>query len=467
MKYKCVVCEKEYENSGRCSICGSVLEEVTENLKTPVLVAKDNPGIRRIEERCIKCGRCKFICQNQVGVKYDLLKAKEAVCLYCGQCVLNCPVASLTVNYSYKKISDYLNDTEKVMVAFTAPAVRVALGEEFGVEGNVEGKMVKALKELGFDYVLDTTFGADLTIMEEASELLERLKKKENLPQFTSCCPAWVRYLEIYHPNLINNLSTCKSPISMQGAIIKSYFSEMLEIPKENIVAVAITPCTSKKYEITLPNNRDTDFVVTTSELAMMIREKELDFANLEEAEFDSIMRRGSGGGVIFGNSGGVMEACIRNLYHLITGKDPDKNLLRFKEVRGYKNVKEATIKIEDYELNLLIIHGIVNIEDVLQKIENNEVHYDFIEVMNCPGGCVGGGGQPLGVVSKQQETAEKRIALLYEEDSDLKIRSCYQNQDIIDLYKSYLGEPLSKKSLELLHTKYVDRSDILGEEAP
>lgn len=481
-KYKCQICNKTFEikegeEVDKCPFCGvgkefftSVIEEEkheeTPEIKGPIPISKDNLGIERIEEKCIKCGRCSVICQQQVGIRYNKDKAKEPVCLSCGQCILNCPVGAITPKYCYKKVMDYIKDTEKIVVAFTSPAVRVALGEEFNSpEKNVEGKMVAALKELGFTYVFDTTFGADLTIMEEASELIERIKEKNSLPQFTSCCPAWVKYLEIYHPKLISHLSTCKSPIGMQGTIIKNYYSEMMGISKEDIIAVAITPCTAKKYEIEIPNSNDTDYVITTSELALMIREHEIDFNNLQPADFDQLMNRGSGAGVIFGNSGGVMEAAIRTAYYFLTNEHPPQKLLDFTEVRGYNNLKEATVEINDIKLNLLVAHGCKNIEPYLKELEEKRtLNYDFIEVMNCPGGCVGGGGQPLGIVSKQKELAEQRISGLYKEDKELKTRSSYENKDIIDIYTSYLSNPLSKKAKELLHTTYEDKSCILGE---
>lgn len=481
-KYRCKICGKiiEIEDINKiekCPICMAdkqfleLVEDeanlVVEEITGPIPIAKENPGIERIEEKCIQCGQCSKVCQNKVGIKYNPKKSKSPVCLSCGQCILNCPVGAIVPKYCYKKVMDYIKDTEKVVIAFTSPAVRVALGEEFlSEEKNVEGKMVSALKELGFDYVLDTTFGADLTIMEEATELVERIQKRENIPQFTSCCPAWVRYLEIYHPNLRKYLSTCKSPIGMQGTMIKTYYSDMMGIPKENIIAVAITPCTAKKYEIELPNSNDTDYVITTSELAMMIRENKINFNNLKDQNFDSIMQRGSGAGVIFGASGGVMEAAVRTAYYFITGKNPEKEILDFHPVRGYNNMKEGTVTINGVSLRLLTVHGMKNIEPILKEIENGTIRYDFIEVMNCPGGCVGGGGQPLSVVSKQQEIAEKRINALYQEDKNLKVRLCHKNPDIIDIYKSYLDHPGSNKSRELLHTKYIDRSSILGEES-
>lgn len=475
-KYRCKICGETIEidnidDTNSCPICSAdetslelINDEVSE-IKGPIPIAKNNPGIERIDEKCIKCGRCATICQKQVGVKYNPKKSMGPVCLSCGQCALNCPVGAIVPKYCYKKVMDYIKDTTKVVIAFTAPAVRVALGEEFNSsETNVEGKMVASLKELGFDYVFDTTFGADLTIMEEASELIKRLNSNENLPQFTSCCPSWVRYMEIYHPKLVNYLSTCKSPIGMQGSIIKSYFSEMMEIDPENIISVAVTPCTAKKSEILLPNNQDTDFVITTTELAMMLREEQIDFNNLEDKEFDSIMKRGSGAGVIFGNSGGVTEAAVRTAYHFITGKTPQEKMLNFTDVRGYNNVKEAELELDSKKLRLLVVHGLTNIEPFLQKLEEGSLDYDFIEVMNCPGGCVGGGGQPLGIVSRAKEITENRIKGLYQEDSNLKVRNSYLNCDIIDIYKSYLEKPLSKKSEQLLHTKYSDRSSILGE---
>lgn len=478
-KYKCEICNEVIElasldDINSCPKCGvdkSFLKEYIEEkdeyepITGPIPISKDNPGIARIEEKCIKCGLCSKICQDKVGIHYNPKKAQEPVCLSCGQCILNCPVGALVPKYCYKTVTNYIKDTDKVVIAFTSPAVRVALGEVFASPTtNVEGKMVAALKRLGFTYVFDTSFGADLTIMEEASELAKRIDTNTNLPQFTSCCPAWVKYIETYHPKLIKNLSTCKSPIGMQGAMIKTYFSKMMNIDPENIISVAVTPCTAKKSEIKRDDNKDIDFVITTSELALMIREQEIDFNNLRDEEFDSIMGRGSGGGIIFGSSGGVMESAIRTYAYLKNGENPDASLLNYTPVRGYANVKEAHLKVNDKTLNLLVIHGLTHVEEILREIEDGKTKYDFIEVMNCPGGCVGGGGQPLGITSKQQEINEIRAAGLYDEDSKLKIRHSYENPDIIDIYQSYLDFPLSHRSEKLLHTKYQDKSGILGE---
>ena len=436
------------------------------NSKKIIPILDSNKGISRIVNKCIKCGRCYQVCTENVGIHYDIDKVKEPICLSCGQCLINCPVGAIVPKYCYKKVMDFINDTDKVVICFTAPAVRVALGEEFNTTSqNVEKKMVSALKEIGFNYVFDATFGADLTVIEEASELIERIQNNDRLPQFSSCCPSWVKYMEIYHPNLTKYLSTCKSPICMQSAIIKSYFSEMMEIPKEDIITVAITPCTAKKLETSKDEN--TDFCLTTSEVAMMIRELEINFNNLEDKDFDSIMGLGSGAGVIFGNSGGVTEAIIRTVYKFLTNNSIDKKLLEFTTFRGYDNIKEASIEINGQKYNLLVVHGLTNIEGYLKELEKNKtLKYHFIEVMNCPGGCVGGAGQPVSVISKKQEIIEKRIKALYDEDNNLTIRNSYDNSDVIDVYKSYLSHPLSDKAIKLLHTNYTDQSSILRDES-
>lgn len=434
-----------------------------------VPIEEDNLSICRDESKCIKCGACKSVCKFSLSV-YGYYKLEEtgdrAICIGCGQCSNVCPTRSITEKYDYKKVLEILK-SDKVKVFQTSPAIRVALGEEFGLEPgtNVEGKIVSVLRSIGADYVFDTTFGADLTIMEEASELVDRINNNGVLPMFTSCCPSWVKFTEIFYPEFIPNLSTCKSPILMQGAIIKNYFSKIKNINKEDIVSIAVTPCTSKKSEIKREEfNNDVDYVITTRELAEIIRREDIDFKNIEESNYDSVMGHGAGSGIIFGSSGGVMEAACRYAYKLLTGNDPEGKLLEFNEVRGLSNVKEATLNINDKELKLAVINGTGDARKILEKLKKQEVSYDFIEVMACEGGCIAGGGQPRVMFPVTPEIKNKRSSGLYNIDKNSTIRNCYQNKEIIDLYNNYLEKPLSNKSHELLHTTYINRSNILKE---
>lgn len=500
-RYRCKICGYIYDESTEevrfqdlsddwtCPLCGvgkDMFEEIEEEKEEPskeeidkrVPIEEDNPGIARIMEKCINCGRCKTICENLVGIKYDYSKTKCAICVNCGQCVLNCPVGALVPKYNYKKVKRYIDDPDKIVVAFTSPAVRVALGEEFGLPSGsfVEGQMIAALRAVGFDYVFDTTFGADLTIMEEASELIKRLQKKEKLPQFTSCCPSWVKYLEIYYPELKDHLSTAKSPISMQGAMIKTYFSKRQGIDPKNVIAVALTPCTAKKAEIRRAELndsgkywndeeiRDTDEVITTSEFAVMLREEGIEFTKLEESKYDDMFDRGSGAGLIFGNSGGVMEAALRTAYHFLTGQNPEGRLLNLTPVRGMEQVKEATVEIANTPLKVAVVYGLPNVVPLLEKLKKNELDYQFIEVMNCPGGCIGGGGQPLVPIGKMDEIRLARMNGIYQKEERDVIRSSYENPDIQKIYEDFLESPLSPLSEELLHTAYEDKSELLKE---
>ena len=425
-----------------------------------VKIAYDNIAIRRIEEQCINCGRCKTICEDFVGVKYDHEKAKEAVCINCGQCILNCPVGALIPKYDYKRVLNYLHDTEKIVTISIAPAVRTSIGEGFNQEPGtfLEKELVGALKMAGFDYVFDVTFGADLTIMEEATELIRRKEDEKNLPMFTSCCPSWVKYLEIYHPSLLNHLSTTKSPIACQSAIINTYFSKMQNIEKSAIINVVVVPCTAKKFEIKR-TEMGMDIALTTSELVLLLKESNIDISKVKPKEFDSILAKGSGAGLIFGSSGGVLEAVLRCANYFLTGEEKEE-LFDFEAIRGDNKVKKATVNLGKYSLKVAAVSGMPNVEEILKELTD----YDFIEVMNCPNGCVSGGGQVLGAINKQREINMKRSLALYLDDNKNKIKASYANPDIINIYKTYLKEPGSDKALKILHTSFKDRSSILGE---
>ena len=434
------------------------MEHKYSDIRVPI--ENDNVSICRVEELCVKCGACKNVCKFNVGVygSYDLNDSK-AICINCGQCSLVCPTESICEVKDDLKLKEVMK-SNKVKVFQVAPAVRASLGEEFDFElgTNVEGKIVSALKQLGADYVFDTTFGADLTIMEEANELVDRIKNKKTMPMFTSCCPAWVKFVEIFYPEFIPNLSSCKSPILMQGAIIKNYFSKINNIDRKNIISIAVTPCTAKKYEIKREEfDDDIDYVITTRELANWIREEKIKFRDLEDSAFDNIMSRGTGAGIIFGNSGGVMEAALRTANHILGGKDDD--ILKLEDIRGLGNIKESVVKIGENELKIAVINGTGDARKVLEKIKAGESNYDFIEVMACEGGCIAGGGQPRVHFPVTGEVKIKRKDCLFNLDDNCEIRKSYENPDIIKIYNEYLEKPLSGKSEELLHTSYVDRS--------
>lgn len=411
---------------------------------------------------------------------YSLSRTVDrAVCINCGQCANVCPVESITETYEYQEIKDAVDDPEKIVIVSTSPSVRAALGEEFGMEEGafVQGKLVALLRALGADYVLDTNFSADLTIMEEASELIERITKgTKSLPQFTSCCPAWVKFAEIYYPELLDHISTAKSPIGMQGPTIKTYFAKLMGIDPEKIVNVAQTPCTAKKFEIRREemenagdyckkeDMRDIDYVITTREAALWVREEEIDFLSLEDSDFDQFMGEGSGAGVIFGNSGGVMEAALRTAYEFITKEKAPEILYDLKPVRGMEGVKEASLDIGGLTVNVAVVYGTGNARKMIDKVRSSDRQYHFIEVMTCPGGCIGGGGQPKDKEFKGQIIQGKRIESLYRRDSGMKIRASHENEQIKRLYEEFYGEPLSELAEQMLHTMYHDRSEELGE---
>ena len=449
-------------------------------LDVRVPIDEDNVAIVRHEEKCIKCGMCKTVCEEYIGVHgtYTLEETGgKGICIHCGQCTQVCPVDSLTERYEYQDIREAIADPEKIVIVSTSPSVRVGLGEEFGMPAGsfVEGKMIALLRKLGVDYVLDTNFAADLTIVEEASELIERITKGRGpLPQFTSCCPAWVKFAEIYYPEILPNISSAKSPIGMQGPTIKTYFAKKKGIDPTKIVNVALTPCTAKKFEIRreemsdaadylqIEGLRDMDAVITTRELAKMAREAGIDFASLDDSAYDEYMGEGSGAGVIFGNTGGVMEAALRTAYELITGKEAPAPLLDLQPVRGYEGIREASLDVDGLTVNVAVVYGTANVRKMIERVKAGEKQYHFIEVMTCPGGCIGGGGQPKTMLPIADDARKARIASLYKRDGSMKVRKSHENEQIKKLYEEFYGQPLSELAEKMLHTMYKDRSELL-----
>lgn len=457
-------------------------KHLSESIRVPI--EADNPAIRRIENLCIKCGQCRDICRDYISVLgyYDLSKTNDtAVCIHCGQCANVCPVSSITETPEMDAVIAAAKDPDKVLIVSTSPSVRVSLGEAFGMQRGsfVEGKMIALLRKLGADYVLDTNFAADMTIVEEASELVERLTTHNKpLPQFTSCCPAWVKFAEIYYPELLPNISSAKSPIGMQGPTIKTYFAKKMGIDPKKIVNVALTPCTAKKFEIRrgemnasaryldLPGLRDMDHVITTRELADWVKKAGIDFSSLEDSKFDKLMGEASGAGVIFGNTGGVMEAAVRTAYEFVTHELAPKELYTLEPVRGMQEIREAAVEIGTLRLQLAVIYGTSNVRRFLSMAKESGKHYDFIEVMTCPGGCIGGGGQPKADVEERRTMVDSRIESLYKRDAQMKLRKSHENPELKQLYEEFYRKPLSPIAEEMLHTSYTDRSGLLGEDA-
>lgn len=435
------------------------------------------PSIVKDSDKCILCRRCETMCNEvqTVGVLSAVDRGFETdispffygdmcdtACTFCGQCVAVCPTGALSEVNNIDKAWDAIHDKEKVVIVQTAPAVRVALGEEFGMKAGevATAKMATALRNLGFNKVFDTDFAADLTIMEEASELLHRIKDGGTLPLFTSCCPGWVKFLEHQYPDFLDNPSSCKSPQEMFGAIAKSYLAEKMEIDPKNMVVVSIMPCVSKKYEAAreeLSNDdlQDVDIVLTTRELAKMIKEAGIDFKSLEDGEFDHPLGESTGAAVIFGATGGVMEAALRTAYEWITESTLDS--LDFTQVRGLEGIKEATVKINDLEVKVAVVHGLGNARKLMEDVKSGKANYHIVEVMACPGGCIGGGGQPYHFGNI--DVLKNRTEGLYKEDRDKTLRKSHENPNIIKLYSDYLGKPYSDKAHKLLHTHYVARA--------
>lgn len=434
----------------------------------------------RDTSKCILCGKCVNVCkktqdvgilgfQNRgfdttVGPAFDRAMT-ETDCLFCGQCINVCPVGALMEKSDTERVFDAIEDPDTYVVVQTAPAVRAALGEEFGnpIGTRATGKMVAGLRRLGFDNVFDTNWAADLTIMEEGHELLDRVKNGGVLPMITSCSPGWIRYCEFNHPDFIPNLSSCKSPHQMFGAVAKTYYAEKQNIDPKKMFVVSVMPCTSKKTEAARPEMevnglRDVDAVITTRELARMIKQAGIDYNNLPDEGFDKIMGEYTGAGVIFGATGGVMEAAIRTVADVLTGEDLEK--IEYTAVRGVTRLKEATVNLGGLDVNVAVVHGTESAGKLLEMVRNGEKNYHFIEVMGCPGGCVNGGGQPQ-QPQKVRDVVDLRVErakALYEEDTILKARKSHKNEEIQMLYTEYLGKPNSHKAHDLLHTHYTKR---------
>lgn len=440
-----------------------------------------SPSIVRDNNKCILCRRCVAACaktqgvfaigmqnrgfKTQVGSEFGK-SLNDVACINCGQCIAACPTGALTEKDATKEVWAALNDPDKYVVFQTAPAVRVAIGEEFGmpIGTRCTGKMVSAIRRLGADKVFDVDFAADLTIMEEGTELLNRIKNGGVLPMITSCSPGWIKYCETFYPDFIPNLSTCKSPNQMQGAVTKTYFAKQNDLDPRDIYVVSVMPCTAKKFEIARPEfgrdgYRDVDANLTTRELARMIRQAGLDFAHLPEEEFDDMLGESSGAGVIFGVTGGVMEAALRTVVDVLTGEDMPR--LEYGDVRGLEGIKEATVSVNGTDINVAIVHGTANAAKLLNAIRAGEKTYHFIEVMGCPGGCVTGGGQPIVDARARYyvDPRAARAAATYSEDESMAIRKSHKNPAVQKLYAEFLGEPNSHIAHELLHTTYVDRS--------
>jgi len=480
----CLICPK----SGNCELQAmanklGIREIPGQEIAAMSTYRKDtSPSIIRDLDKCILCRRCEMMCNDvqTVGALSAVNRGFMATvapafeqnleyssCTYCGQCVAVCPTGALTEVDHTPEVLRALADPSKTVIVQTAPAVRAALGEEFGMAPGtlVTGKMVSALRALGFDYVFDTDFAADLTIMEEGTELLGRLNRHlkgdttAKLPILTSCCPGWVNFFEYYYPDLKDIPSTAKSPQQMFGAIAKTYFAGKIKINRKDLVVVSIMPCLAKKYEcqrdeFSTENNRDVDFSISTRELAAFIKQANIDLNNLEEGEFDAPLGESTGAGVIFGTTGGVIEAAVRTAYELQTGKKLER--LDFTELRGLEGVREATIDFNGLPVRIGIAHGLGNARKLLDDVRSGKSQFHAIEVMACPGGCIGGGGQPLH--HGNSEIIKARAAAIYTEDRKKPLRKSHENPFIIKLYEEFLEKPNSEKAHHLLHTHYFER---------
>ena len=480
---KCLTCirSQNCELQALCKELGVEDGEKFAGSKVPYTIDDLSPSIVRDNNKCVLCRRCVAVCSKiqNVGVIGPVnrgfktaiespweMHLSEMSCINCGQCIVNCPVGALYEKDDTKKVWDLLRDPSKHVVVQPAPAVRAGLGEEFGLPmgTSVTGKLATALRRLGFDKVFDTDFGADLTIMEEANELVERIKNGGVLPMMTSCSPGWIKYCETYHPDFLPNLSSCKSPHEMTGAMIKTYYAQKAGIDPKDIAVVSVMPCTAKKFEAARPELghdglADVDVVITIRELARMIKEANIEFTALPDGDFDSLMGESTGAAVIFGATGGVMEAALRTAYETITGEVLED--VEFHQVRGIEGIKEATLNIGGMDVTVAVASGTGNATKLLERVKSGEKQYAFIEVMACPGGCVNGGGQPI--VSAQTkmdvDVRVERAKALYGEDREKPLRKSHENAEIKQIYAEFLGKPGSHLAHELLHTTYQARS--------
>ena len=474
----CLTCTR----SGNCelqdlAIKFNVLDIEFQGERTEHKIDDKSPSIVRDFNKCILCRRCVATCKNVqnigaidcigrgfescISTTYDH-SLNDVNCTFCGQCIEACPTGALHEKENINDVWAKLKDPDTFVVVQTAPSVRVTLGEEFGMEigTNVTGKMVSALKHLGFDKVFDTNTGADFTIMEEATEFVKRFKENDNLPMTTSCCPGWVRFAEMEYPENLPHLSSCKSPHQMFGAIIKSYYAEKNNIDPSKIYVVSVMPCIAKKYEskreeMEVDGIRDVDAVITTRELSRMIKQANIEFDKLEDDTFDNPMGEATGAAAIFGVTGGVMEAALRTAYELITGEELQK--LEFEDIRGEKGIKKATVKIGDKDVKIAVTHGLKNARKIMEEIKNGTADYSFVEVMACPGGCIMGGGQPIknSKIRMTTDVEAKRAAAMYSIDERSTIRKSHENPVLKQIYKDYIGKPGEHKAHELLHTHY------------
>lgn len=482
----CLVCAK----SGDCELQDLAIRfgvrEIPFQGEMSTYQLETSPSIIRDNNKCIMCRRCELVCNEfqTVGALSAVDRGFQAVvttafnqkmshspCTFCGQCMAVCPVGALTEVDNTPRVIRAIANEKKTVVVQVAPAVRVALGEEFGMKPGsiVTGKLTTALRELGFDYVFDTDWSADLTIMEEGTELIDRLTRHLNgdktvkLPLLTSCCPAWVNFFEHNFPDLKDIPSTAKSPQQMFGAIAKTYFADKIGVKREDLIVVSVMPCLAKKYECAreefiIDGNPDVDFSITTRELAHLIKQANLDFETLEETPFDSPLGESTGAGVIFGTTGGVIEAACRTAVEGITKKPLDR--IDFEELRGLEGIRAATIDVDGFPLKIGIAHGLSNARKLLEQIQRGESDFHAIEVMACPGGCINGGGQPLN--HGNTEIIKARWEAIYEADRNSPVRKSHENQSVMTLYKEFLGEPCGHKSHELLHTHYFDKQKVI-----